>query len=453
MTTSLSLAPPPRTRLLGDASDDPSREIRAGALIIVSCVGLYFAWGAMAPLDAAAMASGQISVSGHNQIIQHREGGVVAAVDVTEGQHVRAGQVLVELAPEDVGAQVSALRSEVISLQAQRARLSAELQGRPAIEWPAAFAAMSGDDLARAQDAMRNQQAQFDAGRGSLRAQQGINARRAAGLRGEIQGAQGQLDANTRQQALLDQQLVGVRNLAAKGFAPLNSIRALERASADLTGAQHQYAASVADYRQQVGASALQSQSLEFQFRQSAAASLRETDDQLNTLTPKLEAARLQLERGTLRAQSDGVVTGLSVFTAGAVVAPGQQIMEIVPSHPVLTVQARLAASDIEGVHVGQKAEVRFLSLSVRGVPVLSGSLTRLSADSFTDEKTGQSYYTAEVTVPKSQLDLVRQVRGADSSIRPGVPVQVMIPLRKRTAFDYLFEPLSQALWKSFRQG
>jgi HlyD family secretion protein len=280
-----------------------------------------------------------------------------------------------------------------------------------------------------------------------------MSARRTAGLREQIEGSQGQLDATTSQQTLLDQQLAGMRTLAEKGFASQNSIRALERSSAELAGAQHQYAANIGDYREQVAEGGLQSQTLELQHRQAAAASLHDTDDQLNTLTPKLATARAQLERGTLRAQTDGSVAGLSVFSAGAVVAPGQKLMEIVPSHPVLTVEARLAASDIDGVHAGQEAEVRFLSPGARGAPVLKGVLTEVSGDSFTDERTGQSYYTAEVTVPKSQLDLVRQNRGADSAIRPGVPVRVMIPLHKRTAFEYLFEPLSQALWKSFRQG
>jgi HlyD family secretion protein len=437
----------------GGVDDDPTKEIRHGFLIILAAVTLFGSWAAVAPLDAAATAVGQISVSGHNQIVQHLEGGVVSAVDVVEGQRVHAGQVLVQLTPEDVGAAVKALDSQVISLQAQHARLMAELQGLPAIQWPAAFATMSGDEQAAANDAMTTQQAQFNAGLGALRVLQGINARKAAGLREQIAGSQGQLDANTRQQALLEEQLDGMKALAAKGYAPLNSIRALERSSEDLGGAQHQYTANINDYRQEVAEAGLESQSLELQRRQAAAASLRDTDDQLNTLTPKLAAARVQLERGTLRAQFDGLVTGLSIFTPGSVVAPGQTLMEIVPSRPILTVEARLASSDIEGVHAGQKAEVRLLSMSARGVPVLNGVLTNVSADSFIDQRTGQTYYTAEVTVPKSQLDIVRQVRGADSAIRPGVPVRVMIPLRKRTALDYLFEPLSQALWGSFRQS
>ena len=444
------LLPSPSRALV--VNDDPSKEIRYGLIVLGGFAALFVGWSTLTPLDAAATASGQISVSGHSQIVQHREGGVVATVDVAEGQHVKANQVLMELAPEDVGAEVRSLRAQAISLQAQRARLTSELQGLPRILWPPEFAVMAGDDLAAAREAMRSQQAQFDSGLGALHSQQAMNARKAAGLAEQVAGSQSQLQSVTRQQTLIDQQLTGVRSLAAKGYASQNSIRALERTAADLAGSRGQFAANVADYRQQILESQLSSNTLERQRQEAAASSLRETEDQLNSVTPKLEAAKLQLARGTLRAQTDGVVTGLSVFAPGSVVAPGQKLMEIVPSRPVLVVDAKIAASQIEGVHVGQKSEVRFLSLSARSVPILSGVVTKLSADSFTDEKTGQSFYTAEVTVPKNQLDIVRQRRGADSAIRPGVPVQVTIPLHKRTAFDYLFEPLSQALWTSFRQ-
>ena len=434
------------------ADDDPAIDIRGGLVVIGAFVGILVLWASIAPLDAAATASGQITVSGHNQIVQHREGGVVAAVDVVEGQTVKAGQVLAELAPEDVGAQVRALRAQQISLEAQRARLLAEVQNKPAVEWPASFASLGGDDLATAQEAMKSQQAQFAAGVAALRDQQAIDARKAAGLQQQIAGSQGQLDSITRQQALLDQQLQGVRSLAAKGYASQNSVRVLERSAADLSGARAQHAANAADYRQQMAQAELASQDAQAQRSLTAAASLRETEDQLNAVGPKLAAVRAQLERGTLRAQADGQVAGLAVFTPGAVVAPGQKLMEVVPTHRALVVEARLPAADAEGVRAGRAADVRLLSLGARQAPVLKGVVSEISADSFADEKTGQSYYTVEVTVPQSQLGLLDQAPGADSGVRPGAPVAVMIPLRKRSALDYLFEPFSQALWKSFRQ-
>ena len=171
---------------------------------------------------------------------------------------------------------------------------------------------------------------------------------------------------------------------------------------------------------------------------------------------PSSSAARAQLERGTLRAQTDGLVTGLAVFSAlsGAVVAPGQKLMEIVPTHRTLVVDARLPVCAAPKASA-PAARPRYASssLNARQTPVLTGVVTQVSADSFTDDRTGQAYYSLQVTVPPDQLALMKGVQSADSSIRPGVPVEVVVPLRKRNAFDYLFGPLSQTLWKSFRQG
>jgi HlyD family secretion protein len=433
-------------------NDDPSIDIRGGLLVVGAFTGLLIAWAALAPLDAGASASGQIIVSGHDQVVEHREGGVVAAVEVVDGQPVKAGQVLMELAPEDVGAEVRALRAQSISLQAQRARLMAETEGSATVEWPTSLSGLAGEDLAMAQEAVKSQQAQFDSGLAALKDEQAINARKAAGISQQIGGSEGQLASVERQQVLLDQQLQGVRNLAAKGYASLNSVRTLERSAADLSGARAQHAANIADFHQQMVQAQLQSHGLENQRRLTAATALRETEDQLNEVAPKLAAARAQLERGTLRAQVDGVVSGLAVFTPGAVVAPGEKLMEVVPTHRSLVVDARLPAAQIEGVRTGRKAEVRLLSLDTRQTPVLTGIVTQVSADSFVDERTGQAYYTIQATVPQDQLLRMKGVQGADSGVRPGVPVEVVIPLQKRNAFDYLFGPLSEALWKSFRQ-
>jgi HlyD family secretion protein len=445
-TGSIPLQP---TKLDGD----PAVDVRNGLVAIGTFCALFVCWGAMAPLDAAAVAPGRVTVSGHSQAIAHREGGTVSAVRVSEGQRVKAGQVLVELAPEDVGAQAKALSYQVISLEAQKARLTAELEGLPRIAWPDSFANETGEDRLAVSEAEEIQQAQFDADLGSLRAQQAINARRVASVSEQIRGAQTQLDANAQQEDLLGQQLTGMRTLAAKGYASLNSVRALERSAADLSGAHGQLAANIADYHQQIAAAELQSRDLERQHSVSAAASLRETQDELNALTPKLEAARDQLARGTLRAPVDGVVTGLNVFAAGSVVAPGQTLMEIVPLNPTLVVSTRVAAADVQGLHAGQSADVRLSSPIGRTAPILHGKLTLLSADSFADERTGQSYYSAEVSVPKAQLERFDHAEGAAADIRPGVPVQVMLPKEKRTALEFLFEPLTQALWGAFRQS
>ena len=87
-----------------------------------------------------------------------------------------------------------------------------------------------------------------------------------------------------------------------------------------------------------------------------------------------------------------------------------------------------------------------------RNLPILEGRITGVSADSFVDEKSGASFFTVDVVVPPAEAAKIARVRGADAGLRPGLPVEVVVPLRKRTALQYFFEPLQQSVWRSFRE-
>jgi HlyD family secretion protein len=138
----------------------------------------------------------------------------------------------------------------------------------------------------------------------------------------------------------------------------------------------------------------------------------------------------------------------LQVFTVGGVVAAGQKLMDIVPDGRELIIQAQLAPTDADDAYPGQKAQIRFLSIHNRSLPLFTGTVRTVSADSFTDEKTGRSYFRAEIVVPESELNRVRSVLG-QGELRPGLPVEAVMTVRKRTALDYLLEPLTGALWRS----
>jgi HlyD family secretion protein len=143
--------------------DDARPEIMLGAVIaLVFFVG-FLGWAALAPMDAAAYAAGQVTVAGHRQSVQHREGGVVQRLLVHEGQQVQKGQLLVELAGGDVLARESALSAQVWGLKATKARLLSEQLGLSSIAWPAEFSAATGEDRQEADEAMRIQERQFAA--------------------------------------------------------------------------------------------------------------------------------------------------------------------------------------------------------------------------------------------------------------------------------------------------
>ena len=431
--------------------DDPARDIRSGLLIAALFFVAFLGWAAFARLDAAAMAPGRLAVSGQRQTVQHREGGVVSQILVKEGARVEQGQVLIRLAGTDVRAQERALSAQAISLLAQRARLYAEQSGRPSIRPPSEFASLPPEDRAAAAEALKIQQAQLRTRAAVVSAQRGALGQKTAQANNQGVGYSRQLTSINEQLRLINDELEGMRQAAEKGFVSKNRIRALERARAELEGQRGQYSATVAQSQGQASESRLQSLEAQSNYMERVASELRDVENSLNDILPKLNAARDQLARTEIRAPASGTVVGLTVFTPGGVIAPGQKLMDIVPERAPLTIEARIATTDGDDVRRGEEAFVRFEALHERSLPALKGQVTRLSADAFTDEKTGASFYTAEVTVPLSELRKIEEVRGANV-LRAGLPVTVQIPLRKRTALQYAFEPLTSSLNRAFNE-
>ncbi|MEH0194947.1 HlyD family type I secretion periplasmic adaptor subunit [Caulobacter sp. CCNWLY153] len=433
-------------------SDDPRRMVLAGSAI----AGLFFVgflgWAALTPLDAGAYAPGTIVVAGNRQAVQHREGGVVTALKVQEGQVVTRGQPLVEVSDTDIKASERGLAGEVLTLLAQRARLVAERDGRGAFAAPPEFASLSPQDRSLANEAMSLQQLQFRARRQALETQRGVLGQRVLQLNEQAGGAERQLKANVDQQQLIREEYQGVKELADKGYAPKTRLLALKRAEASLEGENGAHRAQIARSSEAVGETRLQIMSLNRERAEEVAGQLRDIQVRLDDLQPKWGAVREQLARAVIRAPASGKVVGLSVFTVGGVISPGQTLMEIVPQDRDLVVEARVSTADADDLRLGQQTQVRFSSLHERNLPILSGVLTKLSADSFADEKSETRYFRAEVKVLPSEMAKITAIRGVQAGIQPGLPVEVIVPLRRRTALDYLVEPLVQTFWRAGRE-
>ncbi|GGB37936.1 hypothetical protein GCM10011380_29180 [Sphingomonas metalli] len=299
---------------------------------------------------------------------------------------------------------------------------------------------------------MSLQQTELDARLAVLAAQRGALRQRVVQSGEQGRGYGEQAVAAREQLRLIDAQIAALKPVAERGFVSQTRMRELERTRAELRGQRGQYVASVAQTRGAARENEIQVLEAERSFRERTASELREVETALGETLPKLTAARDQLARTEIRAPATGSVIGLSVFTPGGVVAAGQKLMDIVPERAALVIQVRIAPDDADDLSVGQEALVKFSGLHDRTMPNLHGALTRLSADSFTDEKSGQSFFTGEVTVGRDQLRLVQAVRGRGFSLRAGMPAQILIPLRRRTALDYALEPLVGSFWSSFRE-
>lgn len=403
------------------ASEDSGRaDIVAGLLAI----GLFFVgflgWAAVTPLDAAVVASGVVVVSGNRQTVQHRDGGVISRLLVDEGDEVQRGQILIELGAPELVAHEQALLSQTVDLQMQRARLTAESGGTRNLVRPQEWAAMDPSDREVAEAAFVRHQREVGSGGWST-----YDAR-IAGYRGEIESL-------TRQETLLTQEIEGMRALAAEEFAPETRLRALERSLAELHGRRSELTAQIASTQQE-------------RYEE-----LRRVDARLAELMPQLAGAREQLEQTRLRAPADGAVVGLTVHTVGGVVRAGERLMDIVPQGHELIVEAQVRPQDGDDLQPGQTTQVRITAFGGRDLPLVHGEVKQVSADRFTDERTGRPYFLIQVAVPQTEIDKLTQA-GSGRRLRVGLPAEIIVPTRKRTALQYLIEPLNQTLWRSLRE-
>ena len=430
----------------------PRREIILGLLVAGGFLFALFGWGLWARLDSAVYAPGQIVVTGNRQAVQHREGGIVSELDVREGDRVKAGQVLLRLNAGELQATEQADADQIIELKALQARLMAELRGRPSISFPPDFAGMSGDDRAAAQAAMLLQQREFTTRSAALQTEKAVLIQKERESSEQITGYKRQVVANQEQQSLISQEIGGLKGLYDRGLVPATRVRSLQRNAAELQGNEGEYSANIARTQQEVGESQIRVSDLERERAADDSKDYQAAEFQLADLEPKLAAIREQVARTVIRAPATGRVVGLSIFTVGGVVTPGQKLMDVVPEDEPLVIEAKVKPSDIADLKPGQQTEIRITAFHDRGMPLLHGVVSKVSADSLTDEKTGIAYFKIEVTVPPSELAVIRRARGVASGLQPGLPVDVVIPLKRRNALGYLVEPLQQVLWKSFRE-
>ena len=435
-----------------DKFDNPRKEMMIGsALIAVFLVG-GLSWAATAPLDAAIVSPGSIIASGHRQSVQVRDPGMVHSIFIHEGSHVEAGQLLVEISDSAQTAAAKVLVTRIITRQAQIARMEAEIAGQASLVKPAEFAALTPEEQPLAEEALRREQALLASQRADDVLRHKILVERVDQAQSQVGGVQAQLEASTKRQALAAQTLAAMKKLYAQGYASATRVSSLESDLAGLQGEAGAYRAQIARLQGATRESVYEQGRDGSSRRQTVADELTTAKAELEALQPQLAAAREQVGRGSIRAPVKGVVFGLKLNTMGAVVGGGQEVMQLIPDQKALVVEARIPSQNAEGLQAGGEAEVRFSALHDRSLPVVHGKVKRISADAFSDEKSGQSYYMAEVEVPQAEIDLINAGRSAPVALRTGMPAEVSIAIRKRTAFEYMMEPLSGAFRHAFRE-
>jgi HlyD family secretion protein len=263
----------------------------------------------------------------------------------------------------------------------------------------------------------------------------------------EIGGLEAQREAKSREIELIHRELQETEKLWDKNLSPLSKLIAMQREAARVEGERAQLIASVAQARAKIAETRLQIIQLDRDLKTEVMKDLREAQAKEAELIERRVSAEDQLKRVDIRAPKSGIVHQLNVHTVGGVVTQSEPIMLIVPEGDALVIEAKIAPHDIDRVHMGQDAFVRFTAFNQRTTPEFKGTVVRIAADLTKVQQTGQTYYLVRVSLPEVELKRLGQLK-----LVPGMPSEVFISTTERTALSYLFKPLRDQIARAFAE-
>jgi len=421
------------------------RHLIVGLAVVVLLAGGLGGWASTAQISGALIAPGSVVVESNVKKVQHPTGGVVGELRARDGDVVKAGDIVVRLDDTVTKASLAIVTKNLDGLLARGARLEAEQRGLDKIVFPKTLLDRVDDPDVKAVTASESKL--FEVRVNGRAGQKSQLRERVTQLNEEIAGLTAQEKAKDQEIALVEKELVGVRDLYDKHLVQLTRLTTLERDLARLSGERAQYIASRAQAKGKITETELQIFQIDKDMISDVSKDLRETNDKIGEFVERKITAEDQLRRVDIRAPQDGMVLQSTVHTVGGVITAGDAIMLIVPQADDLQVEAKVNPQDIDKLQVGQKTLLRLSAFNQRTTPELNGFVTRVSPDVTTDQRTGQSYYTIRISMPPEEV-----ARLGDVKLIPGMPVEAFVQTGDRTLISYLIKPLSDQLMRAFRE-
>lgn len=422
-----------------------ARPLFWGFATLAVLVGGLGAWSVFTTLSGAIISHGQIEVSQKRQVVQHPDGGVVREILVREGMQVAAGEVLMRLDGSELQSELAIVEDQLLELGARRARLDAQSRAAADLVFPPDLAAAAG--IAGASDILAGQQSLYQNQAEILAQTMDQRQTRIRQIDSQIEGLAAQQDAIRAQITLLETELATLRDLLDKGLTQAARVSALDRELAQLKGRLGELTSAEAEAAGRITEIEIEMTAIVTQQREKAEAELRDVAASLAELGERKAALIEKRSRLEIRSPSSGLVLGLQVTTPNAVIRPADALMYIVPQDRPLLVAARVPVTHVDEVHSGQDVRLVFSALPSRLMPELFGKVTLVSADALSDERTGASYFRAEVA-----LDPAAVAALGDVQLVPGMPVDVYIRTADRTPLSYLLKPFTDYFQTAFRE-
>lgn len=367
-------------------------------LLLIAMV-VFVCWASVFELDQVARAQGEVIASSRVQIIQAVDGGVLAELNVKEGDNVTPGQVLAKLDQTRFGASVKEIEARLSALKAKATRLRAEITDAQQLTF--------ASELNHFPETIAVEKALFQ--------------QRRTGLKQELSALQGAVE-------LAQEEVTLVTNLEASGDVNRSEVirteRMLNDARAKLVVRKNRHF-------------------------EEANAELIKAEDGIAQNEQIVAQRRQQLKDSVFSALVPGIVKNVRVTTIGGVLRSGDELMQIVPSGDELIIEAKVSPTDIALVRTGLDTTIRFDPFDYTIFGGVQGKVIYVSADTL-KEKTARGeeiYYRAHV---KTATGPVITTTGKTLNIMPGMTAQLDIRTGERTVLEYMLKPLRKTVTNAF---
>jgi HlyD family type I secretion membrane fusion protein len=407
-------------------------------VLVLVLVGGSVVWAANFAFGGATIAPGVVVVERERMTIQHPEGGTIKEILISEGERVSAGQPLIRFDDTHPKAALGLLRERLLGAIATHARLVAERDRTAEIAFPDELTRLAAEPeiaeiMTREIDLFKARRSRKPGQEKALRSHVGKLEREASALRSKVQTLREHLKLNK-------EETQRVEAMAARGEEDKAALRILNRRRAEIES-------DIADCRKRIvrAEEGINHFSTKLRLpkiadRDHAAEEVQAAEAEIAGLRDRLRAAEDILGRTEVFAPRSGRVVELQVDTIGGVVQPGNTLLVLVPDLDRLIIDVRVDPKDIADVYPGMRARVRLTAFDTHATPMLDGTVASVSADRMTDQATGEPYFAARVVLPAESAPF------SFDRLNSGMRAEVVLETAKRTALDYLIQPLVRKL-------
>lgn len=405
--------------------------IRRTMIIISAAVMVFLTWSSFAHISEVSRAYGEIVPASSTRVVQHLDGGQVEAINVTEHQLIRKGDVLFVIDGMGAGEDLAEIKAHQTSLALELERLHAFVEQRAPD-----FSAIDATPQAKARE--MDTYASMLAAREDERS---VMRQQLAQKQQSAHAAQARLSAFSKNMKVAEQQYAMLNTLKQKQLVTtpryLDSLRQLNETEGNMSTAANEKKeaqAAIGEYSERLAM-------IDARYRNDSYEQLHRAEGEYAQTSERLLKLQQRADRREVRSPVDGYVKGLKVTTLGSVVQPGETLAEIVPSVDRLVADVRIRPQDVGQVNVGEKARVKISAFDFSRFGALEGKIETMSATTFTDEQ-GQKYYRGRISLPNPYVG----DKAANRRLIPGMTVEADIITGEKTVLGYLVKPVQVAM-------